>query len=395
MLGSAPVAVAHPVLGDNPSAVPHAVVEEEQPEAGVVDRPRVEPALHLLEPGALGVEVPGGVGFGAERLPEPRGHEVGDRRSRHALQYEPEQQWVVVVVLPRYSGRLLDSGLVQREVPQVHSVVRVRVVAERRKAALPVADARRHGEQVAQRDLSELGISRRQLGEVVGHRILDASDQPLVDRDPDERRHERLRGGERGLQALASSAVEVALAGRGGLRGRRETRACPSRAGARRAPSRPRSRRGRPRRRREEDSRGHLPVSASQGICAGRPRPTRARPRPERTWTRRSTTTPSVHAEHRDDEQPKTPPASRNHRRTPRLAVIAPHRCSCGGDTVHLPALPVGAEKPADPQEHDSGDGHADARAEHRPVEPEGAAVIEQVDDEPHQTEGDPDPEHV
>ena len=92
---------AHPVLGHDPPAVPLAVVEEEQPEAGVVDRPRVEAALHLLEPGALGVEVPGGIGFGSQRLPEPPGHEVGDRRSRGALEHEPEQQRVVVVVLPR------------------------------------------------------------------------------------------------------------------------------------------------------------------------------------------------------------------------------------------------------------------------------------------------------
>ena len=58
---------------------------------------------------------------------------------------------------------------------------------------------------------------------------------------------------------------------------------------------------------------------------------------------------------------------------------------------VNLALLPVGAEESADPEEHDSGNGDADARAEHRPVEPEGAAVIEQVDGEPHQAERDPD----
>jgi hypothetical protein len=102
-------------------------------------------------------------------------------------------------------------GPVQCDVPQVHSVVRVRVVAEGRKAALSVADARRHREQMAQRDLSELGVALRQLGQVLGHRILDAVDQARVDRDPDERRDERLRGRERRLKALASGTVEVAL----------------------------------------------------------------------------------------------------------------------------------------------------------------------------------------
>jgi hypothetical protein len=51
-----------------------------------------------------------------------------------------------------------------------------------------------------------------QLGHVGRQRILDALDQPLVDRDPDERGKKRLRDRERGLQAPAAGAVEVALA---------------------------------------------------------------------------------------------------------------------------------------------------------------------------------------
>jgi hypothetical protein len=62
-----------------------------------------------------------------------------------------------------------------------------------------------------QRDLSEAGIPRNQLGQVLGYPIVEATDQALVDRDPDERRRERLRDGERRLQALAGGAVEVAL----------------------------------------------------------------------------------------------------------------------------------------------------------------------------------------
>ena len=257
------------------------------------------------------------------------------------------------------------SSPVQRDVPQIHSVVRVRVVAEGRKAALPVADARRHREQVAQRDLSEPGIPRRQLGQVVGHRILDASDQPLVDRDPDERRHERLRGGERRLQALASRAAEVALADEAVLVDDEKRASCPSRAGARRVPSLRRSRRGRPRRRREEDSREHLPVSAAPGTCAGRPRPTRARSRPERSWTRRSTTTPSrtrrapPHDQSRGrrprpgtTDAPAAPSSSPAHARClgddgprdsrvpRRVTPSRPARSLCGGDTCRSPGAP-------------------------------------------------------
>src|SRR5512132_3232875 len=61
---------------------------------------------------------------------------------------------------------------------------------------------------------------------------------------------------------------------------------------------------------------------------------------------------------------------------------------------VDFAPLPVGAEEPADPEQHDSGDGDGDAGAEHRPVEPPGAAVVGEVDHEPHHAEGDPDAEH-
>ncbi|HEX2433919.1 MAG TPA: hypothetical protein VHI55_08205, partial [Gaiellaceae bacterium] len=64
---------------------------------------------------------------------------------------------------------------------------------------------------MANGDLSEFGIPRRQLRQVLGDPIVDASDQPFVDRDSDERRHNRLRGRERGLQALAARAAEVTL----------------------------------------------------------------------------------------------------------------------------------------------------------------------------------------
>src|SRR4029453_9775491 len=59
---------------------------------------------------------------------------------------------------------------------------------------------------------------------------------------------------------------------------------------------------------------------------------------------------------------------------------------------LDLPLLPSGAEETADAKEHDARDRHGDARAQHRPVEPEGLrAVVEHVDREPHQAEGNPD----
>src|SRR6266542_5263744 len=46
---------AHPVLGDDVLAIPFAVMEEQQTEAGVIYRRGVQAALHLLESEALGV----------------------------------------------------------------------------------------------------------------------------------------------------------------------------------------------------------------------------------------------------------------------------------------------------------------------------------------------------
>src|SRR5215471_11876962 len=58
---------------------------------------------------------------------------------------------------------------------------------------------------------------------------------------------------------------------------------------------------------------------------------------------------------------------------------------------VDFAAFPVGAEEPADPEQHDAGDGDGGAGAGHWPVEPPGAAVVGEVDQEPHDAEGDPD----
>src|ERR671919_198186 len=53
--------------------------------------------------------------------------------------------------------------------------------------------------------------------------------------------------------------------------------------------------------------------------------------------------------------------------------------------------FPVGAEDASEAQQDDTGDAHADAGAQHRPVEPVGAAVVEHVDQKPHHAERDPD----
>src|SRR5262245_11914404 len=61
---------------------------------------------------------------------------------------------------------------------------------------------------------------------------------------------------------------------------------------------------------------------------------------------------------------------------------------------LDLTLLPLVAEEPADSEEHDAGDGDADTRSEHRPLEPPGVAVVAQIDEEPHHAERNPDPEN-
>jgi hypothetical protein len=49
---------------------------------------------------------------------------------------------------------------------------------------------------------------------------------------------------------------------------------------------------------------------------------------------------------------------------------------------------------PPTSKEHDSDNGHGDADAEHGPAEPGTFATLDHVDCEPHQAEGDPDPQN-
>src|SRR5262245_10901165 len=78
----------------------------------------------------------------------------------------------------------------------------------------------------------------------------------------------------------------------------------------------------------------------------------------------------------------------------PWSVAVATSGCRTAEVLVDLAALPVGAEEPPDSEQHDAGDGDGDARPEHRPVEPPGAAVVGEVDQEPHDAEGDPDTQH-
>ena len=193
---------------------------------------------------------------------------------------------------------------------------------------------------------SEPGIPLGQLGQVLGHRILDASDQPLVDRDPDERRHERLRGGERRLQALASRAVEVALEDEAVVVDDEKASVSVSRRNsssrsltaddevgldAGRKGTRTSTRRYPPRR--EPVLVTHVRLAPDQ------------RPSERRLVGRRPR--PGVHAEHRrdqqrdDDARDQKPPT-----RAPRLARSSrrranrPARPLGGGDTCRSPAAP-------------------------------------------------------
>src|SRR5215207_5116387 len=61
---------------------------------------------------------------------------------------------------------------------------------------------------------------------------------------------------------------------------------------------------------------------------------------------------------------------------------------------LDLASLPVPPEQTADATQHDPGHEHAEARAEHRPVEPVAARVVQQVDREPHEAEAQVDAHH-
>jgi hypothetical protein len=107
---------------------------------------------------------------------------------------------------------LLDLGLGHGQVAKVGAVVGLDVVPPwERELLLLVPKAGRHREQMPDRDSFEPRIAVYELGQVLGDRVLDALDQPLVDRDPDERRDERLRHGERGLQRLSVGAPDIPL----------------------------------------------------------------------------------------------------------------------------------------------------------------------------------------
>lgn len=64
---------------------------------------------------------------------------------------------------------------------------------------------------MSDRDAFEPRVAVHQLRQVPGDWVLDAPDQALVDRDPHERRDERLGHGERGLQRLSVGGPEVPL----------------------------------------------------------------------------------------------------------------------------------------------------------------------------------------
>jgi len=54
-------------------------------------------------------------------------------------------------------------------------------------------------------------IALDELGEMVGHQIVETREDPLLDRYADQRRRERLGHRERGLLGVVTRAVEVLL----------------------------------------------------------------------------------------------------------------------------------------------------------------------------------------
>src|SRR4029453_5860174 len=111
-----------PLLGDDAGAVAFASVQEQLPEASVVDRCGVQAALHLLEARLPRAQAPGGAHLGPERLAEPRRHVLGDGHPRRPLEHHPEQERVVVVVKPLPRWGALDLRVLQRQLAKVRPV---------------------------------------------------------------------------------------------------------------------------------------------------------------------------------------------------------------------------------------------------------------------------------
>jgi hypothetical protein len=114
-----------PGARDELATPPEAAVEAQAPEAGEVHRAGVEAALRLLEAIVPAIEAPRGRRFRAERLPQVLGQKGAHGAAGGASQDQPDQERVVVVVLPaaaRLAGRL--GG--ERQPARLGVVVRAR-----------------------------------------------------------------------------------------------------------------------------------------------------------------------------------------------------------------------------------------------------------------------------
>src|ERR687889_1227365 len=81
-----------PLPRDELSALPTSFLGEQHAEPSEVARPRVDPALHLLETILVAIQAPGAVRLHTHRPPQLRLHEVGDGHTRGPLEYHPHQQ---------------------------------------------------------------------------------------------------------------------------------------------------------------------------------------------------------------------------------------------------------------------------------------------------------------
>src|SRR5436309_8543008 len=109
----------HPTRGNELIAAPATVPQEQQAELRVVDGTGVDPALHLLEAVGLGIEAPGGIVLGSQRLPELLFQIAGRALTGGALEGQPDEQWVVIIVEEGLARGPFDTGAVEGQTAEV------------------------------------------------------------------------------------------------------------------------------------------------------------------------------------------------------------------------------------------------------------------------------------
>src|SRR2546426_9397784 len=101
---------------------------------------------------------------------------------RDPLEYQPQQQGMVVVVLEALPRGTFDPGQTEGGPTEVRRVVRARLVIREEEEPAAVVDARRHHEKVPDRNAAEPLVPCRELREIPRDRGIDAVDVPRLDR---------------------------------------------------------------------------------------------------------------------------------------------------------------------------------------------------------------------